>query len=314
MNKLLIICGPTATGKTKLAIELAKKFNGELISADSRQIYRGMDIGTGKDNSELHIKSKKFSVGYYTVSGIPLWMYDLVNPNQDFSVADYYDLVWIVIKHAWQRSKLPIIVGGTGFYINALLNGIQTMGIKPNLKLRQELEKKSISQLQELLIKYDPARLSRMNNSDRNNRRRLVRAIEIQNSDFRIQNQNEKIKNERILMIGLTCQKNILKERIDFRIKGRVKLGIINEIKDLLNNGYSWNLPALSSLGYRQWLNFFQGKESREKAIEKWKTAEYKYAKRQMTWFRKDSRLNWFDIIKKDYQNQVFALVAGFLI
>lgn len=337
MNKIIIVCGPTATGKTNLAIQLAKKYNGELVSADSRQIYKGMDIGTGKDlpvnsefripsfakasvgrqNSELQIKSKKFSVGYHTGSRTPLWMYDIVNPDQDFSVADYYDLAWIVIKDIWQRGKLPIIVGGSGFYIRALLEGIGTMGVKPNFELRQELSKESISQLQDLLIKYDSSRFNRMNNSDRNNKRRLVRAIEIiKNKNANIKNKNDKvkIKKEDILKIGLKADRDNLNKLIDRRVEERVKQGIIKEIQGLLDHSYSWNMPALSSLGYRQWQNFFLGKETKEKSIKNWKNAEYQYAKRQLTWFKKEMGINWFDINDPDFQKKIFALTAGFLI
>ena len=147
MNKLLIICGPTATGKTSLGIKLARKFNGEIVSADSRQVYKGMDVATGKDlpvGSKYQVSSIKYQkirAGYYLFEGIPVWMLDVVEPNQEFSVAQYIDLGQKVMVDIWRRKKAPIVVGGTGFYIKGLIDGIETLGVEPNWELRNRLEK-----------------------------------------------------------------------------------------------------------------------------------------------------------------------------
>ncbi|MBU2577644.1 tRNA (adenosine(37)-N6)-dimethylallyltransferase MiaA, partial [Patescibacteria group bacterium] len=218
MNRLLVICGPTATGKTSLGISLAKKFNGEIISADSRQVYRGMDIITGKDIPEFSNK-KGQEVGYYEINGIKIWLYDVIRPDQRFNVADYYELAWKVIKDIWDRGKLPIIVGGTGFYIKTLLERIGTMGIGPDWELRDQLSHHSIASLLDTLEKLDPERSRRMNESDRSNPRRLVRAIEVA-TKLKTKNLKLKTKNLKLdyLLIGLTAPNEILYKRIDQRV------------------------------------------------------------------------------------------------
>src|SRR4030043_1021657 len=187
MKKLLVICGPTATGKTSLALSLARKFNGESVSADSRQVYKGMDIGTGKDlpkNSKFQISKSKMgfknlNLGFYTLSGVRLWGYDLVEPTQDFSVAHYIKIAQKIIENIHKRGKLPILVGGAGLYIKGVVDGIDTADIKRNIKVRKDLEGKTNCDLYALLLNVDIERALRMNESDRKNPRRLVRAIEI---------------------------------------------------------------------------------------------------------------------------------------
>ena len=220
MKKLLIICGPTAIGKTKLALRLAKKLNGELVSADSRQVYKGMNIGTGKDlpvNSKFQTPNSKwfdgftilsevegqisnpkfqipsYQIGYYKINGIKAWLLDIVKPDYRFSVADYVRCADLVIEDIWQRKKLPILVGGTGFYIRGIVDGIETIGIKPDLRLREKLRNYEITKLREILKRTCPERLRRMNKSDRNNPRRLVRAIEIA---LQIRNSKSEIRNK----------------------------------------------------------------------------------------------------------------------
>jgi len=313
MNKLLIICGPTATGKTKLALKLAKKFNGELISADSRQVYKGMNVGTGKDigNSEFTGVNNKYDLGYYDLSRVPLWLLDVVEPNQSFSVADYYQLAWLVIEDIWKRGKLPILVGGTGLYIKAIIDGIETIGIPPNQKLRSKLEKKLLTDLQNQLKELNLQKWNLMNNSDKNNKRRLVRAIEISIKYQVSRIKNNPKKDSDPLFVGLTASQEALYKRIDERVEKRVKQGIIKEIQSLLNKGYNWDLYSMSGLGYKQWKEYFQNTEDAKTAIEKWKQAECNYAKRQRTWLKKDKRIIWFDITKTDYQKAVVAKIAN---
>ncbi len=324
MSNLLVICGPTATGKTDVAIKLAKKFNGELISADSRQVYKGMDIGTGKDlpanlefrikNYELGIKSQKYTIGYYNVQDVSLWLYDVISPDQWFSAADYCELAWVVIGDIWKRGKLPILVGGTGLYIEAVVDGIDTIGVPPNKELRISLKDKDTIYLQNKLREINPTRLDRMNNSDRNNPRRLVRAIEIQNSKFKIQNENQKNKKSfNTLILGLTCKRETLNQMIDHRVEKRIKMGVVEEIRSLLEKGYTWDLPSMSGLGYRQWKEYFEEKETKKEVEKKWKLTEHQYAKRQMTWFKKDKRIIWYDITEKDFKKQVVDEVDKYL-
>lgn len=317
MNRLLVISGPTATGKTELALNLARKYNGELISADSRQIYKGMDIGTGKDlpkdakykKSQLLWRNKR--IGYYNVSNIRLWLYDIVDPDESFNVSDYYDVAWKVVKNIWDLGKQPIIVGGTGFYIKALVHNIDTLGIAENKKLRKELNTLNIQELQKRLKNQSLQKFLSMNNSDKNNPRRLVRAIEILASET----DNKKRVHEdefQLLTIGLSASKEKLYDMVDKRVDKRVNEGIIDEVKELRRKRYSWNLPSMSALGYKQWMRFLEGKESKLEVINKWKADEHNYVKRQMTWFKRDKRIVWYDITKLGYENDIINRVQNF--
>jgi len=295
MDRLLVICGPTATGKTGLAVKLAKKFNGDLISADSRQVYKEMDIGTGKD----HPKEMK------------IHLIDVVAPNQEFSVAQYANLAWKVIKDIWSRKKLPIIVGGTGFYIKGVIDGIETLGVPPDWELRKKLSNLDIKKLREILEKTCPERMRGMNESDRNNPRRLIRAIEIASISVPSQlHPTPYILNP--LFIGLTAPYKILYQRIDKRVEERIKEGVEDEIRGLLNKGYSFVYSTLGvTIGYQEWQPYFEGKATQDEIIQRWKFAEHAYARRQMTWFKKDKRINWFDINKKGWENGVEKLIKN---
>jgi tRNA dimethylallyltransferase len=316
MDKLLIICGPTATGKTSLGIHLAKKFNGEIVSADSRQVYRGMDIGTGKDlpvisNFQFPISNlKKLGLGCYTLEGIRVWMLDMVEPSQEFNVARYVDLAQKVIVDIWQRNKLPIIVGGTGLYIKGLIDGIETLGVQPDWELRRRLENLPAQNLFDLLSRTDPIKAASLNASDRKNPRRLIRAIEVASKKpiFKL---NAKPFILDPLLIGLKTELKELYQRIDRRVEKRVNQGVEKEIKKLISKGYSWNLPAMSALGYQEWQDYFEGQATREEVIQKWKFDEHGYARRQLTWFKKDKRIKWFNISKPNYQNEVEKLVES---
>lgn len=298
MDKLLVICGPTATGKTGLAVKLAKKFKGELISADSRQVYRGMDIGTGKDHPK----------------GMKIHLVDVVKPNQEFSVSQYYHLTWQAIREIWKKGKLPILVGGTGFYIKAVVDGLATKDIPPNSKIRQGMKGWSAKQLYQYLESLDSLKAASLNQSDRNNPRRLIRAIEI--ADWRKENpgwQPKKHKKPPVLVIGLKAKYKELYQRIDKRVLQRVKMGAEKEVRDLIKRGYSWNLPAMSSMGYIQWRSYLERETTRDEVIKRWQFAEHAYARRQMTWFRKDKKILWFDISQKRWQDRVVKLVEKWL-
>jgi tRNA dimethylallyltransferase len=301
MKKILVVCGPTATGKTGLGLKLAKKFNGEIISADSRQIYKGMDIATGKD-----INQGKWVKDHWEIEGIPLWLLDIVEPNVEFSVAHYADLAWEKIKDIWQRGKLPVIVGGTGFYIKAVLENIPSQGIPPNWPLREKLELKSVESLFEELAKLDSFRAGQMNTSDRQNKRRLIRAIEI--ARWRVANllpEDQKLPVFETLFIGLKTSSQILYRRIDKRVEERYKMGVKKEISGLLMKGFSWNLPSMSAMGYQEWRPFFEKKADLLQVLTRWKFNEHAYARRQMTWFKKEKQIHWFDISQRGWENRV---------
>jgi tRNA dimethylallyltransferase len=260
MDKLLVICGPTATGKTALAAALAKQFNGELVSADSRQVYRGMDLLTGKDRPN-----------------VPIWLYDVVNPDEAFSVSQWVKLARAAISDIHKRNKLAIVVGGTGLYIKALLTPFDTIDIPPDKRLRKKLQSASVVELQGMTVRGD------MNQSDWNNPRRLVRKIEIAKGET-VKNRQEKIYNT--LLIGLTAPASVLDARIDARFKERVRQGMEKEI-DVLLKKYGREFPSMSAIG----LN------------------EHAYARRQMTWFKKQSGIYWFDVTDANFMHQVEAII-----
>ena len=338
MNKLLVICGPTASGKTGLGIKLTKKFRGEIVSADSRQVYKGMDVGTGKDlpadaklkikNEKLktHIKNKKYkkkkTLKPYRFQEIPVWLLDVVEPDCQFNVTDYIKCANLVIKNIWKRGKLPVLVGGTGFYIKGVVDGIGTIGIGQDKKLRKKLSNYPIIQLSNLLKKIDKKRRERMNESDRKNPRRLIRAIEtarqIKNEKLKMKSYSSKLKINKTLFIGLTAENKILYERIDKRVEERAKEGIVEEIEELLKKGYSWDNSVLGqTIGYKEWEEYLKKSinqkinksKIKEQTIQKWKYDEHGYARRQMTWFRKDKRVHWFDISHKGWENDLVSFL-----
>ncbi|MCX8008745.1 MAG: tRNA (adenosine(37)-N6)-dimethylallyltransferase MiaA [Patescibacteria group bacterium] len=286
MNKLLVICGPTATGKTSLAHEIAQEFNGELICADSRQVYKGMDIGTGKDIDNVHL-------------------YGVVNPDEDFSVSHFVRFAIPIIDGLHKRKNLPIIVGGTGLYIKALVEGIDTIHIPRNEILRKELEQLSIHDLQQSL---PTSVLETMNDSDRNNPRRLIRKIEIFNSQFKINRTHPKYD---VLVIGLLASVS-LHQRVRDRVNKRLEQGILKEIQRLIQRGYDWNLPSMSSFGYKEWREYFDHptEEAKRQAVENWISHEITYAKKQMVWFKKQRYIRWFDIDQSAYKDAIQEMIS----
>ena len=323
----MVIAGPTATGKTNLAIGLANKFDGEIVSADSRQVYKDMNIGTGKDvgNEKLKIKNeklqskvgkeinKKFTLGVYELKGIPVWLYDVTEPDFQFSAADYVRCAKLVINDIWQRGKLPILVGGTGFYIKALVDGVETLGMEPDWELRKRLGNLGIDQLRKILEKTCPERIRKMNESDRSNPRRLIRAIEIatQPQSAKCKAKSSKLRIGNLLTIGLKAPYKILYQRIDKRVEERVAQGIEKEIGGLIKKGYSFENSVLgTTIGYKEWQALISNiKHPISDIIVRWQLNEHQYAKRQMTWFKADLRIRWFDVTKANFGSEVETLV-----
>lgn len=284
MNKLLIICGPTATGKTKLAVRIAKKYNGELVSADSQQVYKGFDIVTGKDRP-----------GDY----VPIWLYDVVSPGESFSVSQYQRLAQSAINDIASRGKLPIIVGGTGLYIRSLVRPIETISIPPNQSLRSK--NLPLLSLQKALQKDDINKWQLMNKSDRNNPRRLVRALEVAQWKKNHTIQASITPSYDILWIGLSSDLNSIKDKIRLRVILRIEGGAIDEVKQ-------W--PATSALGVGFILQYSDNKITKEELVDRWTHEEFSYAKRQMTWFKKEPAIQWFDIANLELEQKVEEQVA----
>jgi tRNA dimethylallyltransferase len=296
MNKLLIISGPTATGKTDLAVKLAKLYNGELISADSRQIYQGLDIGTGKD----HPKNIKIN------------LIDLITPDQSFSVAQYRQLVIKKISEIQAKNKLPILVGCSGFYIDSVVNpNYNTFSVIPNFLLRKIFFKFPTPLLKFILKTIDRKTYSQLNNSDINNPLRLIRKIEIKLSKKNIivpLHQGGIKGGFNILHLSLIAPTKFLYERIDARVEKRLKIGHIDELKNLLKK-YSWSDPGLKVSAYSCFCDYFDKKISFDEAIQKWKYSEHRDARRQFTWFKKQKNLNFIDITELNFSTKVFDLV-----
>lgn len=275
MTKLLIITGPTATGKTKLGVLLARKYNGEIISADSRQVYKYMDIATGKDKSEY--------------GEIPVWGLDLVEPSYNFNVSDFVKFANEKINDVQQRGKLPIIVGGTALYIKALAEPPETLHIPKDEVLRLELEKLSIEELQKRLGE------NMMNASDVNNPRRLVRAIEVKESGITDTGRySSAIDNYTI--INLTAPLDYIFSRIDQRVEDRLKHGAKAELEKLVGMGFSLTLPSMSATGYHE-----------IEDPELWKLHERQYAKRQIVFLKKfiaSQKANGTSVIEWDIRNE----------
>lgn len=313
MKKLLIICGPTATGKTRLAHELAQKFSGELVSADSRHLIKGFTILTGKDipshfsyhPSVLLIDGRP--LGYFG-NGTKIWLTDVVGEGEEISVSFYRSLAQRVIGDIWERGLLPIAIGGTGFYIKALVDSYDTLSLPPNNNLRQKLGQKTIMELQKLLTKEDQVRARSMNHSDWNNPRRLIRAIEV----AQIKSLSMKgmiIEEMDCLWIGLTAPFSILEQNIKERIEERIKSGVIDEVRKEIIYGEKRHFLQ-TILGFDAIFSHLQGKISKEEAIVLWFQKERQYAKRQLTWFSKEKRIRWFDISSEFWKEDVTAYVS----
>ncbi|MDP1721866.1 MAG: tRNA (adenosine(37)-N6)-dimethylallyltransferase MiaA [Candidatus Gottesmanbacteria bacterium] len=295
MNKLLIICGPTATGKTKIAIDLAKKFNGELIGADSRHVYKGLNILTGKD---------------LPVDGTKIWATDLVEMRVPYSVSQYQQLARGIIDRIQIRGNLPILVGGTGLYIRAVTQHIDTVLVPPNISLRDTVYKQTLPELQKTLQFLDPPKWGSMNSSDRANPRRLARAIEVAKwYQSHPKNDNPRDASYDSCWIGLTGPLEVLKKNIEQRVRARFAHGVVDEVRSLGNTIDDATLPAATSLGLAIVQGVVAGQLQEAEAVIQWTSQEFAYAKRQLTWFRKEQRVHWFDITQKNYQTDIEALV-----
>ena len=293
LPKLIVILGPTATGKTALSIKLAKKFNGEIISADSRQVYKGMDIGTGK------VTKKE-------MKGIPHYLLDVASPKRKFTVVQYQKLALEAIRKILKKGKLPFLVGGTGFYIQAVVNGVFFPKIKPDWQLRGELEKLSTQKLFNKLKKLDPKRAKTI---DKKNRRRLIRALEIViKSGKPVPPLKKKPPEFKVLMIGIKKSLKEIKKLIKKRLLKRLRRGMITEVKRLRKEGISWKRLEDFGLEYRYIAQYLQGKINRKEMMRKIQKESEHYAKRQMTWFKKDKRIFWI----KNYK-EAKKIVKNFL-
>jgi len=281
LPKIVVILGPTSAGKSAVAIQLAQKFNGEVVSVDSRQIYRGMDVGTGK-------------VTPTEQAGIKHWILDIVSPRTIFSAAQFKKKANKAITDILQRGKLPILCGGTGFWIKSIVDNITYPEVKPDWKFRKELEKKSSEELFSALQKLDPKRAE---NIDAKNKVRLIRAIEICKTLGKVPDTSYglRVTNYDFLQIGVSVPKEKLHAKIQARLDNRWQAGMIEEVKKLRTLGLSWKKIQSFGLGYFWIPEYLQEKISLEELYARVFLAEKDYAKRQMTWFQKDKSILWLE-------------------
>ncbi len=294
--KIIIIVGPTAVGKSDLAVQIAKKFNGEIISADSRQVYKDMNLGTGK------ITKKE-------MLGIPHYLLDVVSPiRSNFNVKKFQQKAYKKIDEILKKNKTPIIVGGTGFYIQSIVDGIVLPEIKLNPDFRKKLEKLSLVELQKKLAKADPDRFT---NIDIKNKVRLIRALEIV-SEFGSVPKYEKNPKYNPIQIGLKLDQEKLKEKIVIRLDKRLKKGMLAEAKKLHKSGLSWKKMESFGLEYKFMALYLQNKISLEEMKNEIINKSCQYAKRQITWFKKDQRIKWFSP-KDQPSNTLRKIISDFL-
>ncbi|KKQ94169.1 MAG: tRNA dimethylallyltransferase [candidate division CPR2 bacterium GW2011_GWC1_39_9] len=289
---MIVIIGPTASGKTSLSINLAKKFNGEIVNADSQNVYREMDIGTAKPSIEEQQE-------------VPHHMLDIVDPDQEFNVAIYKKMAKEAIGKIQEAGKIPFLVGGTGLYIDALIYNYHIPEVKPDNKLRAELSLKDNDELAAILDELDPEAAGTI---DPNNRRRVIRAIEIIKGSGKPLSAMRSMegKPENVLMLGTAFyEKEELYERINLRVDQMFEEGFLEEFKELADS-YPWDIPGFNALGYRQLALYFKKEIDLSMTMETIKKETRNYAKRQMTWFKRNKDIVWvrdefqaFDIVEK---------------
>ncbi len=300
---LIVIVGPTAVGKTRLSLRLAQEFDGEIVSADSRQVYRGLDIGTAKPTLE---ESER----------VPHHLIDVVAPDEAFTLAQYQELAYQAIGDVLGRGKFPFLVGGTGLYVKAVVEGWGIPRVPPNEELRAELYRQAELEGEEALHArlrgVDPAAAERI---DPRNVRRVVRALEVCLETGRpiSELQRKKPPPYRILQIGLTMERQELYRRIDERVDRMIESGLVEEVRGLVEQGYGYDLPSMSGLGYQQIGLYLRGQVNLEEAIQLIKRHTRRFVRHQYNWFRLDDEaIRWFDVLSDSY-GEIRELVASFL-
>jgi tRNA dimethylallyltransferase len=300
-HPLLVLVGPTAAGKTALSLALARRFDGEIVSADSRLFYRGMDVGTAKPTPAER-------------AAVPHHLIDLCDPDETISLGQYQRLAYRTIDEILARGRLPILVGGTGQYVMAVVEGWGIPEIAPQPELRAALEALGEVEAARWLAALDPAAAARI---DPRNARRVVRALEVTLATGRpisaLQSKNPPPYD--LLMIGLALERRALYERIDARVDAMMAAGLLDEVRRLRAAGYGREAPSMSGLGYRQLAAYLAGETGLEAAVERVKFETHRFARQQATWFRRDDpRIVWFDLgVAGDASVEIVAFIEGWL-
>jgi len=296
-EKILVVLGPTSIGKTKVSIDIAKRLNSEIISTDSMQIYKKMDIGTAKINE----KEKE---------GIKHHMIDLIYPKEEFSVYDYQNLSLEIIDKLLAENKTPILVGGSGLYINSILYDLDFNKVSSDEKVRNKYyglkEKKGKMFLYSLLEEKDKEAAKKIHP---NNVKRVVRALEVLEVTGKKYSQNNNFRKYsdkyNFIIIGLEMNRELLYNRINLRVERMIEEGLINEVEELYNEGYDKSYQSMQAIGYKEIIDYIEGNTTKEEAVRLIKRNTRRFAKRQITWFKPDDRIKWFDITdyKENYQS-----------
>lgn len=287
---LVVITGPTAVGKTGVGIEVALALNGEVVSADSMMVYRGMDIGTAKPT-------------FSEMRGVPHHLIDVVNPDEEFNVARYQELATAAIENIRNRRRVPLLVGGTGLYIRAVTDHYR-FPVRCDPRLRQRLQQEAqlygSGQLHHRLAAVDPVTAARLHPNDQ---RRIIRALEVyyQTGETFSRFQPSAGRREskyRLVMFGLSMGRIRLYQRIEERVDELIRAGLVEEVRSLLDRGYGPELVAMKGLGYKEIVAYLRGETTRDEMINILKRNTRRFAKRQFTWFRRDDRIRWLDMEK----------------
>ncbi len=301
--KVIVIVGPTASGKTALSIEVAKKLNGEIISADSMQIYKDMDIGTAKVTKE-------------EMQGIKHYLIDVISPEERYTVSDYKQAAESAIKEILNKGKVPIIVGGTGLYVNSLIYGIEYQDMNFDENFRNKMMEKAETEdgLKELFEKACQIDSEAMTKISSNDKKRIIRVLEIYKATGKTKTELEKISREKGVdydykVYGISMDREKLYNRINLRVDIMIEQGLIQEVENLLKK-YEKFPTAMQGLGYKEVVEFFEGNLSKNEMIEKIKQESRRYAKRQLTWFRRNEQIIWLDS-EKGLQNNVDIILEG---
>ncbi len=295
LPKAIFIVGPTASGKTALSLELAKKFNGEIVSADSRQVYKFMDIGTAKPSGIWkEVDGRKV----YMVAGIPHYCMDYLRPDQPLNLAQYQREAYAFMDDIVRRGKVPFVVGGAGLDVLALLDNLAIPSIGPDQYLRDSLAKWPLATLLSWLKHVDPLSYSKI---DRKNSRRVIRALEVSllSGHSFFDEAKKGLPRFQTLQIGIRLEPDVLRRRIEERIKEQINSGFVAEVKRLEAKGYARNLSSMSSIGYAEVGSYLHGEMTLSEMAEKIVSETRRYAKRQMTWFKKDPRIHWVEDLNK---------------
>jgi len=302
--RIVCVVGPTASGKTALGIRLANHFNGEIVNADARQCYREFKIGTGTpEGVRKTYRGKKA----YMVDGVPHYLMDFLDPTHVLTAAEWRDMALRAIRGISKRGHFPLIVGGTGLYVKALVDNYAFPKVPPKPELRDAFKNKPLPDLVKLLLKLDPTAAAIV---DLKNPRRVIRALEVVTFTGKTYTSSRRTQKPVVeaFQVGIKWSRAELFHRIDDAVEEMVERGWIDEIRDILKKDIPLDAPAMTAIGYRELLSYIRGEQTLEKAIESCKTAVRRYAKRQETWYRRDPRIHW-----AHNEDEAFGMVERWL-